>query len=219
MDNLDNSMHEQTLVENIDQYLADGMPVYDSDGDKIGNVKMYSATAGYLMIGSGAFEHDSLYVPFRLISNIDPQEIFLAETRDVLTARYTQPPKISTFTEERLITDEDGTLVTRKHDVQMVESGYNGLPATTNSVDTRKIGKRLAVGMIVYDVDAERVGDIKQYDTTRNLLMVEKGIFKPQVLVVPFSAIDRVETDTFTVFLNLPRDVVVKEHTMLFADA
>jgi hypothetical protein len=217
--NMDNPMTEQTLVENIDQYLEDGMPVYDVNSDRVGAVKMYSATAGYLMVGSGAFGHENLYIPFRLITSIDPRDIFLSETKDVLAAQYTQPPKISTITEERLVTEPDGALVPKKRDVQLVTSGYDSLPVTINSVDAKKIGKRLAVGMAVYDADTIRVGDITQYDTTRNLMTVEKGIFKPRVLIVPFSAVERVEPDTFTVYLNLPRDVVVKEHTMFFADA
>jgi hypothetical protein len=216
---MDNPTYDQTLVENIDHYLEDGMPVYDVNSDKVGNVKMYSATAGYLMVGSGAFGHENLYIPFRLITNIDPQEIFLSETKDVLTAQYTQPPKISTITEERLVTEPDGTLASKKREVQLVSSGYDGLPATTNVVDAKKIGHRLAVGMAVYDADIVRVGDITQYDTARHLMTVEKGIFKPRVLIVPFSAVERVEPDTFTVYLNLPRDVVVKEHTMTFTDA
>lgn len=210
---------EQTLVEHIDHYLEDGMPVYDVNSDKVGTVKMYSATAGYLMVGSGAFGHENLYLPFRLITNIDPQEIFLAETKEVLTARYTQPPRITTHTEERLVTEADGTLAAKKRDVQLVTSGYDGLPTTTNLVDAKKIGHRLAIGMAVYDADAVRVGDVTQYDTVRHLMTVEKGLVKPRVLVVPFSAVERVEPDTFTVYLNLPRDVVVKEHTMLFTDA
>jgi len=32
--NMSNPMNQQTLVENIDLYLADGMPVYDMNGAK-----------------------------------------------------------------------------------------------------------------------------------------------------------------------------------------
>lgn len=68
-------------------------------------------------------------------------------------------------------------------------------------------------------MEAARLGHATQHDTTRNLMTLEQGISRPRVLVVPCSAVERVEPDTFTVYLNLPRDVVVKEHTMTFADA
>jgi sporulation protein YlmC with PRC-barrel domain len=213
---------QQTLVENIDLNLADGMPVYDSNGDKVGDVKMYSTTAGYLMVGHGAFNlanQQDLYIPFRLIRSIDPHDLFLSEPKEALFATYTQPPTISTLSEQRLVVGPGGALIAEQRDVQMVQSGYDGLPATTNSVDVQDVTHRLAVGMAVYDVEGERLGDISQYDIPRRLLVVEKGIFHPQVLYVPFSAIESVNREDLTIYLNLPRDVVVKEHAMLPANA
>ena len=210
---------QQTLVENIDLNLADGMPVYDSNGDRVGDVKMYSTTAGYLMVGHGAFNQQDLYIPFRLIRSIDPHDLFLSEPKDTLIATYTQPPTISTVSEQRLVIGPTGALMSEQRDVQRVESGYDGLPATTNSVDVQDVADRLAVGMAVYDVEGERLGDISQYDVPRRLLVVEKGIFHPRVLFVPFSAIQSVNREDLIIYLNLPRDVVVKEHAMLPANA
>jgi hypothetical protein len=136
-----------------------------------------------------------------------------------LLAKYTQPPKISTISEERLTTDKHGALVAQRRDVQLVESGYDAQTTTINSVDTKKVGGSLAVGMAVYDAMQTRIGDITQYDTTRNLMTVEKGLVNPRTLVVPFSAVDHVDKDNFSVYLTLPGDVVVKEHTMLFENA
>jgi hypothetical protein len=212
-------MAQQTLIENIDQYLMDGMPVYDSSKDKIGDVKMYSATAGYMLVEYGLMPRKNLYIPFRLISTIDPKEIFLTESKDKLVAKYIQPPKISTVSEERLTTGKHGSLVAQRRDVQLVESGYDDRTATINSVDTQRVGSSLAIGMAVYDAMQTRIGDLTQYDTTRNLMTVEKGLVRPRTLVVPFSAVDRVDKDNFSVYLTLPGDVVVKEHTMLFENA
>src|SRR5215468_12650232 len=102
---------QQALVENIDLNLADGMPVYDSNGDKVGDVKMYSTTAGYLMVGHGVFNlanQQDLYIPFRLIRSIDPHDLFLSETKETLSANYTQPPAISTLSEQRMVVGPTG---------------------------------------------------------------------------------------------------------------
>jgi sporulation protein YlmC with PRC-barrel domain len=210
---------QQTLIETIDLNLADGMPVYDMNGEKVGDVKMYSTTAGYLMVGHGVFDQQDLYIPFRLIRSIDPHDLFLSESKETLVATYAQPPKISTVSEQRLVIGPTGALMSEQRDVQRVESGYDGLPATTNSVDVQDVADRLAVGMAVYDVEGERLGDVSQYDVPRRLLVVEKGIFHPRVLFVPFSAIETVNREDLTIYLNLPRDVVVKEHAMLPANA
>jgi ribosomal 30S subunit maturation factor RimM len=216
---MSSAMNQQTVVENIDLYLADDMPVYDMNGDKVGQVKMFSTAAGYLMVEYSPLNKKDLYIPFRLIRSIDSHDLFLTEPKETLIATYTQPPKISTLTEDRLVVSPTGALTSEKREVQLVQSGYDGLPTTTSSVDAGDIARRLAVGMVVYDVNGERLGDVTQYDTPRSLLVVEKGIFNPRVLFVPFSAVQSIDSDAFTIYLSLPRDVVVKEHAMLPADA
>jgi ribosomal 30S subunit maturation factor RimM len=213
------SANPQPVVENIDQYLEDGMAVFDQNGERVGDVKMYSTAAGYLMVGSGAFGRQDLYIPFRLIRTIDPEEIYLSAPKDILAAQYTQPPTIHTVVETRVVPGPGGQMVARAREVHMVQSGYDGQPAAITSVDVGSLADQLAVGMAVYDVDDQRLGDITQYDTERSLLVVEKGIFKPTVLLVPFSAIKSIDRDNLTVSLSLPRDVLVKEHAMLPADA
>jgi hypothetical protein len=213
------SMNQQTVVERIDLYLTDDMPVYDSNSEEIGHVKMFSTVAGYLIVGHGPFEKDNLYIPFRLIQSIDPRELYLSEPKQTIVAGYTTPPQISTLTEQRLVRTTEGGLKSESRQVQMVQSGYDGLPARINSVDIGDITQRLAVGMAVYDASGDRLGDVSQYDTTRSLISVESGIFRPHVLFVPFSAIGSIDGDAFTVRLSLPRDVIVKEHAMLPVDA
>jgi hypothetical protein len=216
---MSSSMNQQTVVERIDLYLTDDMPVYDSNSEEIGHVKMFSTVAGYLIVGHGPFEKDNLYIPFRLIQSIDPRELYLSEPKQTIVAGYTTPPQISTLTEQRLVRTTEGGLKSESRHVQMVQSGYNGLPARINSVDIADIAHRLAVGMAVYDASGDRLGDVSQYDTVRSLFSVESGISKPHVLFVPFSAIESIDGDAFTVRLSLPRDVIVKEHSMLPANA
>jgi hypothetical protein len=110
-------------------------------------------------------------------------------------------------------------MMTQKRDVQTVQSCYDGRLATLTSVDVTSVTDRLAVGMVVYDVEGERLGDISQYDVPRRLLVVEKGIVRPRSWFVPFSAIQSVNWEDLTIYLNLPRDVLVKEHAILPANA
>jgi hypothetical protein len=181
-------MNQQTVVERIDLYLTDDMPVSDSNSEEIGHVKMFSTVAGYLIVGHGPFEKDSLYIPFRLIQSIDPRELFLSEPKQTVVAGYTTPPPISTFTEQRLVRTAEGGLKSESRQVQMVRSGYDGLPARINSVvDTDSIAHRLAVGMAVYDASGARLGDVTQYDAARSLFSVES-----RILFVPFSAIQTI---------------------------
>lgn len=208
-----------TIVEYIDQYLVDGMPVYDDNGDRVGDVKMFSVVAGYLMVGEGPFGATNLYVPFRLIRSIDPHELYLSVSKQTFETQYTEPPKITTVSETRLVFGPQGAMTTQTSQVQMVQSGYDGTQMTVSSVDVEAIAQRLAIGMTVYDAEGVRLGEITQYDTTRGLMVVESGVFKPRVLFVPFGAIQSADRETLTVYLSVPKDVVVKEHAMLPAEA
>jgi ribosomal 30S subunit maturation factor RimM len=208
-----------TIVENIDQYLVDGMPVYDDNGDRVGDVKMFSVVAGYLMVGEGPFGATNLYIPFRLIRSIDPHELYLSVSKQTFETQYTEPPKITTVSETRLVFGPQGAMTTQTSQVQMVQSGYDGTQMAVSSADVGAIAQKLAIGMTVYDAEGVRLGEITQYDTTRGLLVVERGVFKPRVLFVPFSAIQSADRESLTVYLSLPKDVVVKEHAMLPADA
>jgi hypothetical protein len=214
-----NPISQQPVVENIDQYLEEGMPVYDLNGQHVGTVQMYSTAAGYLMVDYGDFDQKNLYLPFRLIRTIDPDEIYLTVPKDTLAAQYTQPPTIHTVIETRAVAGPGGQMMSQTRQVQMVQSGYDGTQAAISSVDAGSLAGQLAVGMAVYDVDGARLGDITQYDTERSLMVVEKGIFKPTVLFVPFSAIKSIDRDNLSVHLTLPRDVIVKQHAMLPDDA
>jgi hypothetical protein len=100
--------NQQPVVVNIDQYLEDGMPVFDENGEKVGDVKMYRTAAGYLIVASGTFELKDLYIPFRLIRSIDPLHIFLTGTKATLAAQYTLPPETRTIVETRLVAGPGG---------------------------------------------------------------------------------------------------------------
>lgn len=59
------------MLQDIEEFLEDGRPVFDRNGELVGDVKMYSSAAGYLFVGSGTLGHQYLYIPFRLIRRID----------------------------------------------------------------------------------------------------------------------------------------------------
>src|SRR5690348_10011396 len=114
----------QTVVVDIDRYLANGLAVFDANGDRVGEVWHYSTAAGYLMVLQMAPQEHYLYLPFRIIRSIDPKAIYVAEAKSNLPAHYAQPPTITTVSEMRPVSGRNGTTLER-HDIQMVQSGYD----------------------------------------------------------------------------------------------
>jgi hypothetical protein len=211
--NMTSSENPQHIgVEQIDRYLSDGQSVVDVNGEDLGEVKMYSTAAGYMMVTGGVFGEKHLYIPFRLIQGNDTSSIYLDETRKKLETEYRQPPQTRLVMETRLVAGPGGAMRPETRQVQVLESSTAGVPVELNSANVATLADKLAVGMAVYDVDGARLGDITQYDVTRGLLVVEKGIFRPKVLLIPFSDIASISLDNLSVYLSMPKDAVVKEH-------
>ncbi len=207
------------MLQDIDEFLEDGRPVFDCNGELVGDVKMYSSAAGYLFVGSGALGHQDLYIPFRLIRHIDTQAIVLSESKDELAAQCTEPPTVHTFVENQRAPgpqqrDRPDTLPPAD-EVRVVTSGYDGMPTVVDRIELSSIAERLSVGLAVYDVDGVRLGDITEYDTERGLLVVEQGLFAPTVLLVPFSTIRSIDRDELSVSLTLSRATLVQDQAMV----
>lgn len=194
----------QNLLRDLDQWLEEGVTVFDLNGETVGGVTGYSVTSGYLMVGDGGFNSESLFIPFRFIERINEQGISLTMLKDALAKQYGAPPVIQTVVENRFVPGPHGDTLPQAVEVQVVQSGYDGAPLTLDSFELSDIAERLSVGLVVYDVDGVRLGDIAQYDPRRQFLVVEKGIFNPTMKVVPFSAIDRIDRDKLAVDLNVP---------------
>jgi len=190
------------IVININEYLREEMEVYDSNQDKVGTVKLYDATAGYFMLEEGVFNHTDLYIPFWLIRTIDPKEIFLKQSKDILEIEYTQPPAVTSILETR-----EG----RTEAANVVSNGFDARPVVVNRVDVQQVANQLKSGMEIYDIDGSRVGTITQYDSSLGVMTMERGVFSPKVLFIPFSLISHIYPSDNYLSLTLPKDALKKD--------
>jgi len=202
------------VVVPIDEFLEEGLPVFDVDGERLGRVARYSLTAGYLKVRRDPLLPQDLYVPFRLIKTIDPRELFLKAPREALLARYTLPPAITVVVERVEEQDPDGTPSIHVREQRRVRSGYDGAEIPLDTIDLTEIGERLAVGMTVYDADGKRVGELTQYDSARAVMVVEKG-FRPRTYFIPFSVIAEVDAAEMFVSLLVPNAALERDYAKL----
>ncbi len=211
------TVHRQVVVVPIDEFMEEGLLVFDSDGELLGRIDRYSQTAGYLKVKKDVLFPTNLYVPFHLIKTIDPREIFLKVPRETLLARYTLPPAITTAVarvEEPEAREPDGTPSVHVHEQRRVRSGYDQTEVILDTIDLTDIANRLAVGMAVYDADGKRVGEVTQYDSARAVMVVEKGL-KPREFFIPFSVIAEVDTSDMFVSLLVPKAALERDYATL----
>lgn len=140
----------------------------------------------------------------------------LSEPKDELAAQYTEPPTVHTFVEnQRTPGSQQRDTLPPADEVRVVTSGYDGTPTVVDRIELSSIAERLSVGLAVYDVDGVRLGDIREYDAERGLLVVEQGLFAPTVLLVPFSTIRSIDRDELSVSLTLSRATLVQDQAMV----
>jgi hypothetical protein len=212
----------QVVVVPLDEFMQEGLPVFDLGGERLGRVERYSLTAGYLKVKRDPLLlPQDLYVPFHLIRTIDPRELFLKVPHETLLAHYTSPPTMTLVVErvEEAGADgadgADGAPSMHVREQRHVRSGYDQTDVLVDTVDLTETAERLAIGMAVYDADGQRVGEVARYDSARAVMVVEQGVLKPRAFFIPFSVIGEVDATDMFVSLLIPQVALAHDYATL----
>jgi hypothetical protein len=161
--------------------IANGMAVYDSNGDKIGTVQQYDLASGWFQTEKGVlFPHDR-YIPLSAVDRIGQTGIYLSVTKQHVTAMYDQPPTLDVD----VVAGPAGAAV-----AGIVSSGYDSSRVIVDSTTLSHAIQRLADGLKVYDSKGEKLGRVQQYDPSTGWMTVEKGAFFPKDLFIPVTAVE-----------------------------
>jgi ribosomal 30S subunit maturation factor RimM len=212
------SAEQQRQLRRLAHEIENGLPVYDLNGERVGDVKEYNTVASYLQVSAGVFGQKELYLPMRLIADITAREIHLVAPKDALAVEYGQPPAIATSVENRVERGDTTSQPLRAREVQLIPSGYNGDMVELSAVELSDIAERLSVGLTVYDQDGVRLGEIAEFDANRWIIVDESGVFSPVYRVAPFSAIGSINRDTQSAHLSVQEAALHRAHGSLPGD-
>jgi hypothetical protein len=185
------------IVESFGSQIANGMAVYDVDGNKIGAVLQVDLTNGWFQSEKGVFFPRDRYIPFSAIDRVGPSGIYLTVTKDYVKDMYDQPPMVDVD----VVAGPNGAAA-----LGTVRSGYDGSRVLVNSTTLSQAIARLDNGLKVYDANGAKVGRVYQYVPGSAWIVVEKGAFSTSDLYIPVTAIDYLDGDG--VFLRVPKDVL-----------
>lgn len=193
------------ITESVRDSIVAGQVVYGSDGKESGTVDVIDPENGYFMVEKNLFSERDLYVPFRLITNIDPRELYVSVPRADLYRDYANPPPRTTHVEI-----EDG------HEVATTTepSGYDGTPIVVRRARVADLKENLAVGDYVLSSDLRELGVIKHFDPAKEWMWVVADVLvKGSGMKVPVALVDVVNRDTNEVFLIMSEaDLREREH-------
>ena len=203
---------EGIVTEVIGQTIAIGLSVCDTEDEDVGQVVMIDRLTGYCTVQArplpekmdNPFAEKLFYVPFRLITNIDPRELQLSVSLDELNRDYVNPPSRSTFVRE-----DDG----REVAVTKQRSGYTDAPILVHR-DIEHLKNLIAVGDHVYTSDMVDLGAIKRYDPVTGWMLVKRGLPPGRHdLMIPAALAENVNTDLQAVYLVISEaDLERKQH-------
>ena len=125
-----------------------------------------------------------MYVPFNLITHIDPTELYLSRSKDELRREYANPPARGTRV-ERVMGESVAT--TRE------ASGYDGSPIVVDEARIDELRQRITDGYLVVTLDNVDLGTIKRYDRTTGWMLVGKNAEMPNDIMIPVILVSHVD--------------------------
>jgi len=179
------------ITTDIRDVIAVDQNVFDSTSTKVGTVDTVDIATGWLTIEANPFSERELYVPFSLITHIDPHELFLGATKDELNRDYSTPPERLTAVQG----EGSGQSATTTQ-----RSGYDGAPVVVNAARLDDLRNKISTDYEVYTSDMVDLGRVREYDATTGLMVLDKGPFSHDV-VVPISVVDEVDAEANQVVL------------------
>ena len=171
------------ITVDIRDLIAVDQNVFDNNSNKVGTVDTVDLATGWLTIEANPYSERELYVPFSLVTYIDPHELFLGASKDELSHNYATPPERVTAVQGEGASQSATTTQ---------QSGYDGAPMVVNAARLDELRKQISTGYEVYTSDMVDLGKVREYDATTGLMVLDKGAFSHDV-VVPISVVDEVD--------------------------
>ncbi|MBV9282622.1 MAG: hypothetical protein JOZ41_21300 [Chloroflexi bacterium] len=190
---------EGTITLDIRQYMDYGLDVFDIDGGRVGAVDAFDRVTGYMMVRTNPLSSRLLYVPFSIITHIDPREVFVSKSGDELHREYASPPPRDTV----LIRETDPD--TGEDDSRAITtepSGYDGSPVVVDRARIDQLRERIATGDDVYTSEGAGLGRVTRYDPATGWMLVERSSLSGKHdLMVPVTVVADVDSDEHAVSL------------------
>ncbi len=185
-----------TIIEDVANNINLGQTIYDSAGERVGTVDDLDRPTGWMKAETNPFSDADLYIPYNLVTSIDPRELYLSRSKEELRRDYASPPARTTHVETTL----GETVATTRQ-----PSGYTGALMVVEEANVDKVRKRITEGDLVLTSDQIDLGTVKRYDATTGWMMIGKGLQAKNDLLVPITVVSHVDRDLAEVYLAASR--------------
>jgi len=186
--------------------IANGMTVYDGAGDKVGTVRNYDPSTGYIDVHKGWLFPKDIYVPLTAVNSTDEEAVYLNLIKDDLSGdQYETPPTGSATYSGDVDSGMDYTTTDTARGYSAAGTGqYNSTDATSYSgsmagSDQRDVRIPVREEELVAGKRAEEQGRVHIHkDVVEEQETVDVPVTRERVTVerVPYSgSADGISTD------------------------
>jgi hypothetical protein len=173
-----------TIMQNVADSLIPEQTVYDITGERVGTVDDIDRDTGWFNLEINPLSDKVLYIPFKIVTNIDPKEVYLSATKEALYREFSNPAPRSTTVKT---VDGQEIATTRQ------ASGFDGTPIIVDEVNVDKVRKGLGEGYVVLTSDEVSLGNIKRFDPVTGWILVGKTALTKYDLVIPVTVISQID--------------------------
>jgi len=114
----------------MDQQFIEGEAVFDTNGDKVGQIHEYNAQEGYIVVQKGWLFPKDLYIPVNAVARNDAEGVYLNLHKDDLNQHGYDEPPIGGFVQAGGTTVTETTAATRTVDT----AARNTVVETSNDI-------------------------------------------------------------------------------------
>jgi hypothetical protein len=182
----------RTITEDLSEGVKPGLSVFDMDASRIGYVDAADPDRGWLRVNTDPLDQKPLWIPYRLVTNVDKRELFVSVTKEDLRKEYSQPPARSTA-----VTTRGGRTIATTTE----PSGYDGSAVEVAIVDVDDVKERIFCGYHIRTSDRRELGITKHYDPMIGFLQVRRGLLPGRDLLLPVTLVAEVDKDAGNVTL------------------
>lgn len=182
----------RTITEDLIEGVKPGLSVFDMDAGRIGYVDAADPDRGWFRVNTDPLDLKPLWIPYRLVTNVDKRELLVSATKEDLRKEYSQPPARSTA----VTTGGGRTIATTTE-----PSGYDGSAVEVATVDVDNVRERIFSGYHVWTSDRHELGITKRYDPMTGFLQVRRGLLPGRDVLLPVTLVADVDKEAGNVTL------------------
>lgn len=184
---------DATITQKLAEKLRYGQSVLDNGGNKIGTVDDVDPNSGWIRTQTSPLSDTAIYIPFNMVTSVDPREIFVSRSREELRRDYGDPPARAIHIEQ-----VDGQTIATTRE----PNGFDGSSTVVHTVNIDEVRKQIGEGYSVLSSEHVGLGTIKRYDRTTGWILIHQAV-PPHELLVPVTSVERVDLQYGEVHLVL----------------